>query len=138
MDFFNDESNVPEYVTPAPVLEHLAPAPAEHAAPAPVIECVASALANKFVASALVIEHVAPAPETALLEPPVPVVHVVQVPQVQIIEKTVQFPVVQTSQSTRTRGSLETVLVYEMKPVVTGNGGGGVTSLLPCPCLRCP
>ena len=45
--------------------------------------------------------------------------HVVQVPQVQIIEKTLEFRVVQTAQCTRTPESLETVPVCEMKPVVT-------------------
>ena len=46
-------------------------------------------------------------------------VHVVQVPQVQIIEKTVEFPVVQSAQSTRTPENLATVPVREMKPVAT-------------------
>ena len=52
------------------------------AAPAPVNEDMASALVNEFVASVHVIEYVASAPVTTLLEPPVPVVHSVQVPQV--------------------------------------------------------
>ena len=34
----------------------------------------------------------APVSVTALLEPPVPAVHVMQVPQVHVIEKTVEFP----------------------------------------------
>ena len=93
------------------MLTTLAPAPAVHAAQAPVIEYVASASVNKFVASASVIEYVAPTPVITLLEPPVPVVHVVQVPQVQIIEKTLEFLVVQTAQWTRTPESLETVPV---------------------------
>ena len=50
---------------------------------APVIEYVASAFANNFVASALVIEYVAPVSVNTLLEPPVPVVHVMQVRQAQ-------------------------------------------------------
>ena len=69
------------------------------------------------MSSALLIEYVALV--FTLLELPVPVVHVVQVPQAQIIEKTVEFPVVQTAHSTRTPESLETVLVCEMKPMVT-------------------
>ena len=100
VDFNNisdDEDNVPEYVTPARVVEHPAPALTVHAAPALVIEYVAAALANEFLASAPVSEDVAPAPVLSLLEPSVPVVHVVQVPQVLIIEKTVEFPVVQTA-----------------------------------------
>ena len=47
---------------------------------------------NKFVASALVIECVAPVSVTVLLELPVPLVHDMQVPQVQVIDKTVEFP----------------------------------------------
>ena len=43
-----------------------------------MIEYVASASVNKFVASTPVIEYVAPTPVITLLEPPVPVVHVVQ------------------------------------------------------------
>ena len=53
VDFSNmsdDESNVSGYVTPTPVVERPAPV-----APAPVIEHVASAPANKFVTSAPVI-----------------------------------------------------------------------------------
>ena len=110
----DDEDNFTEYVTPAPVVEHPAPAPAVHDAPAPVIEYVT----HKFVASAPVIEYMATVPVISLLEPPVPLVHVL-VPQVQIIEKTVEFLVVQTAQSTRTSESSETVPVCEMKHVVT-------------------
>ena len=106
-----------EYNAPGPAV-HTTLALAVHAA-APVIENVASAPANKFVASAPVIESVAPAPEITLLEPPEPVVQVAQVPRVQVIEKTVEFPVGQTAQRTQTPESLEIFPVCEMKPTVT-------------------
>ena len=47
------------------------------------------------MASAHVIEFVAPAPVTTLLEPPVPVGHIVQVPQVQVVQKTTETPQLQ-------------------------------------------
>ena len=48
-------------------------------------------------------EYVAPAPVLAdLQEPPLPNIQVVQVPQVQIMEKTVEIPEIQTNQDTRT------------------------------------
>ena len=43
---------------------------------------------NELMASAHVIEYVASAPVTTFLEPPVPVVHSVQVHQVQVVSKT--------------------------------------------------
>ena len=100
----------------------------EDVAPAPVKEYVASAPVNEYVASAHVIEYVAPAPVTTLLEPPVPVVHVVQMPQVQvvqntnetsqlqIIEKSVEFPATRSAQSAHTSVSLGTAPVSPMKP----------------------
>ena len=75
------------HAAPQPIYVHVRTQTA-----APVIEYMASALANKFVASAPVIEYVAPVSVTTLLEPPVHVVHVMQVPQVQVVEKTVEFP----------------------------------------------
>ena len=50
-----------------------------------------STLARTQTAS-LVIEYVAPVSVTTLLEPPVLVVHVVQVPKVEVIERTCEFP----------------------------------------------
>ena len=55
------------------------------------------------------IEYVVPAPVTTditlLLEPPVPVVHFVQVPQVHVIEKILEILEIQTVQGTQTSDS---------------------------------
>ena len=51
-----------------------------------------SALVNEFVASAHVIEYVASAPVTTVLESPILVVHDVQFPQVQVVQKTIEDP----------------------------------------------
>ena len=82
---------------PAPVAEYIVPAPT----PDPAVY-TASAPVNEYVASSYVIEYVAPAPVTTLLEPPVPVVQVVQVRHVQIIEKTVETPVTHFGQGSQT------------------------------------
>ena len=74
---------------------HTAPPVNEHLASAPVNEYVASAAVNKYVASPRVIEYVAPAPVATLLEPPVPVVHIVQAPQVQVVQNTIETPQLQ-------------------------------------------
>ena len=84
--------------TPALVAADTAPAlavyttsaPAVHAAPAPVIEDVTSAPVNEYVSPALV--------RADILQPPVPVVQIVQVHQVQdsqsqIIETSLKAPV---------------------------------------------
>ena len=84
--------------TPAPVDEHIAPAPAVHFAPAPAV----------YAAPAPVNEYVAPAP-------PVPIVQVVQSPQVQLIDKIVEITDIQSGQGTQTSGD-------------SGNGGVRVTS----------
>ena len=57
------------YAVPAPVVEYISPPPTVHSTPAPVIEYVATEPVTTD--------------NTLLLEPPVPVVQVVQVPQVQ-------------------------------------------------------
>ena len=117
----DDESDVFENVTPAPVVEHLAPGPAERCTS--TRDRVCGVCTHEFVSS--------PASVITLLEPPVPVVHVVQVPQVQIIEKTVEFPVVQSAQSTRTPENLATVPVREMMPAAN-------LMLLSCPSFHPP
>ena len=61
------------YAAAAFVVEYISPAPAASATPAPV---------NEYVAPALVVTDL-----ESLLEPPVPVLQFLQVPQVQIIEK---------------------------------------------------
>ena len=69
---------------PAPVDEHIAPAPAERVAPAPAV----------YAVPATVNAYAAPAPDlnlASILEPLVPVVQLVQDPQVQIIEKIVEI-----------------------------------------------
>ena len=80
---------------------------AEHIALALAVFTV-SAQVDEFVASALVIENVPPAPVATLLQPPVPVVQVVQGPHGQIIEKTVETLVIQFAQG------LGTALVCRM------------------------
>ena len=75
-------AQVPECAAPTPVAEDIARAPAVyttpdpdvHATPAPINECVA------------------PAPATTLLEPPVPVIHLVHVPRVHVVPKTTEIP----------------------------------------------
>ena len=95
---------------PAPVAEYIVPAstldPAVYIASAPV---------NEYVASSYVIEYVAPAPVTTLLEPPVPVVQVVQVPHVRIIEKTVEALVTHFGQGSQTPEILGTAPVRPEK-----------------------
>ena len=94
-------SEVRHHAAPMPICVHVGTQTAS-----PVIEYVASALVNKFVASALVIEYVAPVSVTSFSpEPPALVVHVMQVPQVQVIEKTIEFPfepqIVETQRASR-------------------------------------
>ena len=96
------------------ISEHPAVVPAIYAAPAPAIENVASALANKFVASVPMIEYVAPAPVSPGTSRPC-----CGGSTGAVIEKTVEFLVVQSAQSNRTLPSLETVPVCEMRLVVT-------------------
>ena len=81
------------------MVEYITPDPAVFTASAPVTE---------YVASALVTEYVAPAAVTTLLEPPVQIVQVVQVPQVLIFEKIVQNPEILCAQSAQTSESLGT------------------------------
>ena len=76
------------HAAPQPIYVHVGTQTA-----APVIEDVAPGPANNFVASAPVIEYVAPVSVNTLQEFLVPVVHVAQVPQAQVIEKTVEFPI---------------------------------------------
>ena len=63
--------------------------------------------------------HVAPAPAitdfASLLEPPVPVVQVVQVPQVQIIERIVKTPDIRSVERSQTLGSLRLATICQMK-----------------------
>ena len=67
----------------APAAEWIAPPPAAYTTPT----------ASVHAAPAPVIEYVAPAPVPSnLFEHPIPVVQVVQVEQVQLIEKNVEFP----------------------------------------------
>ena len=89
---------------PTPVAENIAPAPAVF---------TASAQVEEFVAPAPLIENVAPAPVGTLLQPPVPVVQVVQGPHGQIIEKTVETLVFQFAQG------LGTALLCRMKSTET-------------------
>ena len=56
-------------------------------------------------------EYVASAPVTTLLEPPVPVVHVMQVPCVQGIKKIVETPGVLSGQVSQISTSLGTAPV---------------------------
>ena len=81
-----------EYVAPAPVAEYIAPAPADFTTPAPHVHA-APAPMNEYVAFASVIEYVAHAPVTTFLEPHVPVGHSLQVPQLQIFEKSLRFQI---------------------------------------------
>ena len=83
---------------------------------------------DEDAAPAPVNEYVAPTPVTTLLEPPVPVVHVVQVPQVQVVQNTIETPQLQiieksvefrtnrSALSARTSVSLGTAPVSPMKP----------------------
>ena len=134
-----------EYDTPAPNMAyraHAAPAPmAEYdaaptmaypvyAAPAPVVEYDAPASAVEYQAHAApapVDEYDAPEARVApFLLVDVPVVHVVQVPQVQVVEKTIEIPQlqtiekivdipeIQTVQSTQSSDYLEAAPVLEM------------------------
>ena len=67
---------------------------------------VVEASASKVIGSSLAVDESVLPVLSDLLEPPVSVVHVVQVPQVQIMEKTVEIPEIQTNQDTRTSKSL--------------------------------
>ena len=103
------------HMTPAPAVEYDAPASTleyqAHAVPAPVDEYDAPAA------------RAAPSP---LVD--VPIVQVVQVPQVQVVKKTIEIPQlqtiekivdtpeIQTVQSTQSSESLETAPVLEMAP----------------------
>ena len=85
------------------------------------------------------IEHVAPTLVLSdFLEPPVPVVQVVQVPQVQFIDKTVEAHVSLSGQGTQTSRSLAPAPVRFMKPAedvveVWSSGHPSLSSLF----LRC-
>ena len=115
-----------EYDTPAPNMAYWA-----HAALAPMVEYdAASTMAHGvYAAPAPVDEYDAPAARAApstLVD--VPVVQVVQFPQVQVVEKTIEIPQlqtiektvdipeIQTVQSIQFSESLETVPVLEMAP----------------------
>ena len=123
------------YAAPAPVVEYdAAPTMAYrvYAAPAPVVEYDAAAPTVAYwahAAPAPVDEYDAPAARAApspLVD--VPVVQVVQVPQVPVVEKTIEIaqlqtiekivdiPEIQTVQSTQFSESLETAPVLEMAP----------------------
>ena len=106
--YFNEiVSHVNAAIKPAPVAEYVAPAPlVEHITPDP-------AVVHEYVAPAPVIEYVAPAP--ALLEPSVPVTHVMQVPYVQVIEKIVETPDILLGQGSQTSTSLGTAPVRQVE-----------------------
>ena len=90
---WQSRASVGVQTAPAPVVEYFAPAPAAPFAPAPGVH-TEPAPVDEYVASAPMFEDVAPAPL------PVPIVKVVQVPQVQVMEKIVEIPDVQMDQST--------------------------------------
>ena len=75
---------------PRTQVEYITPDPFVFTSSTPVNEYMASAPVNEFVASAHVIEHVASAPVPTLLEPPDLVVHILQVSQVQVVQKTTE------------------------------------------------
>ena len=89
---------VGEYIAPTRVVDNITPDPAENAAPV-----------TESMAFALVIEYVAPAPVLSdFLEPTVPVVQVAQVLHLQLFEKTVVIPEIQSGQGAQTAECLET------------------------------
>ena len=92
VDFFNmsdDESNVPEYVTPAPVVEHLALTPAVHAAPAPAAS--APQAVNEFASVAEIPVPQAETVEVVEFGPPSPADFV---PPMRVTTPVVEAPVV--------------------------------------------
>ena len=123
------------HVAPAPVTEYDVPAPTvayqAHAAPSPEVEYDAPALTATYwvhAAPAPVDEYDAPAARVApspLVD--VPVVQVVQVPQVQVVEKTIETPQlqifekiveiteIQTVQCTRTSECLDIITPAPME-----------------------
>ena len=108
---------------PALVVEYIIPAPAlsVHAA---------LARTHEYVAHALVFTDLA-----FFLEPLVPVVQVVQDPQVQLIEEIVVIEEIQSAPGTQTSESLGTIPARQVTfSGILENGGGGVTSL----CRTCP
>ena len=115
------------HAAPLPVIEYDAPAPnlayLAHAAPAPMVENDAPASTVEYQA------HAEPAPVDEYDAPAaLPVVQVVQIPQVPVVKKTieipqlqiiwkiVEIPEIQTVQSTQSSESLETTPVLEMAP----------------------
>ena len=72
--------------------------PASYTMYADAATCAATAApepVNELAVSTHVIEYVVPAPVATLLEPPVPSVHVVQVPHVHVVHNTIETPQLQ-------------------------------------------
>ena len=75
-----------------------APDPASYTSYADAATCAATAAPaplNELADSTRVIEYVAPTPVATLLEPPVPSVHVVQVPHEHVVQNTIETPQLQ-------------------------------------------
>ena len=83
-----------EHAAPTPVDEHIAPAPAVHFAPAPAVHAAAAPVSA-------CVTHAPDLNLASLLEPPVPVIQVVPVPQVHLFETTVVISESFTGQDTQ-------------------------------------
>ena len=117
-----------ECVAPAPVAEYIAPAPAVHTTSVPDVHA-APATVIKTAAFVPVTEFVTRPAAADFVEPPMRVVQIVQVPQVQTIDEIVGIPELLTVQGTQTSVSLgaaparhvdfaEMVKVVEFEPLL--------------------
>ena len=118
------------HAAPQPIYVHVGTQTA-----APVIEHVASALANNFVASAPVIEYVASVSEKTLLEPRVPVVDVLQVPQevIETVEVTFDPQIMETPETVDPEPEIERLVLTLAITYTAAPGIEYVTCSTPAP-----